>query len=113
MHSRATSRATKTPVRRWWYRSTTIPGVRSGFSISTHGKKHTSTRLTARGVEFLIEQALSEAPQSAMIGLDRGRIRFTDLATFPKLIEPDVHRPLEQTWMDLLPIAEVMAQPGN
>ncbi|MDJ0790869.1 MAG: 6-phosphofructokinase [Acidimicrobiia bacterium] len=72
-----------------------------------------ATRLTARGVEFLIEQALSEAPQSAMIGLDRGRIRFTDLATFPELVEPDVHRPLEQTWMDLLPIAEVMAQPGD
>ncbi len=59
-----------------------------------------------------VEQGVGDAPTSAFIGLEHGKIRFTPLAQFPDLIEPDLHRPREQSWMALRPLAKVMAKPG-
>ena len=42
-----------------------------------------------------------------------GKIRFTPLAEFPTLVEPDKHRPREQAWLALQPVADVMAGPGT
>ncbi len=72
-----------------------------------------ATRLASKSVEYLIEQALSDAPTSAFIGLQKGKVRFTPLLEFPSLIEAGVHRPREQGWMALRPLAKVMAQPGS
>jgi 6-phosphofructokinase 1 len=71
-----------------------------------------ATRLASKSLDYLIEQAMSKAPTSAFIGLEHGKIRFTSLAEFPELIEPDAHRPREQSWMALRPLAKVMARPG-
>jgi 6-phosphofructokinase 1 len=71
-----------------------------------------ATRLASKSVEYLIEQAQVEPRTSAMIGLQKGKVRFTPLSGFPDLIEPGVHRPLEQGWMALRPLARVMARPG-
>jgi 6-phosphofructokinase 1 len=68
-----------------------------------------ATRLASKCTEYLIEQALSDSPESAFIGLQRGKVRFTPLSQFPDLIEPDVQRPRQQTWTALRPLAEVMA----
>jgi 6-phosphofructokinase 1 len=68
-----------------------------------------ATRLASDSIVHLIEQALAETPTDAMVGLQRGKIRFTPLAEFPTLVEPDKHRPLEQGWMALRPVADVMA----
>ena len=70
-----------------------------------------ATRLASRCVEYLIEQAMSESPSSAFIGLENGRVRFTALADYPSLIEPVAHRPHRQDWMTLRPLAGVMARP--
>ena len=70
-----------------------------------------ATRLASRCVEYLIEQAHTDTPGSAFIGLQKGKVRFTDLADFGRLIEPDAHRPREQSWMSLRPIAEIMSMP--
>jgi 6-phosphofructokinase 1 len=67
-----------------------------------------ATRLASKCTEYLIEQALSGSPESAFIGLQRGRVRFTALSEFPALVEPSVQRPREQTWMALRPLAAVM-----
>ena len=72
-----------------------------------------ATRLASKSVEYLIEQAESGTPTSAFIGLQKGKIRFTPLSEFPELIEPGVHRPREQGWMALRPLARVMASPGS
>jgi 6-phosphofructokinase 1 len=73
-----------------------------------------ATRLASASIEYLIEQAGSDAPESAIIGLQRGKVRFTPLTEFPNLIEPGaVHRPRQQGWMALRPLAHVMAQPGG
>jgi len=44
-----------------------------------------------------------------MIGLERGKIRFTPLDSFPLLVEPDAQRPVEQPWLGLRPLARLMA----
>ncbi len=72
-----------------------------------------ATRLASKCVEYLIEQASAETPTSAFIGLQKGKLRFTELAEFPSLIESGVHRPREQSWMALRPLARVMARPGS
>jgi 6-phosphofructokinase 1 len=72
-----------------------------------------ATRLTARCIDFLTEQLSSDSGASAMIGLQSGRVQFTDLASYPTLIEPDAQRPLEQRWMNRRPLARVMAGRGN
>ncbi|MFW2381180.1 MAG: 6-phosphofructokinase [Acidimicrobiales bacterium] len=71
-----------------------------------------TTRLASKSLEYLIEQALSDSPASAFIGLMHGKIRFTPLTEFPDMIEPEAHRPREQSWMALMPLAKVMARPG-
>ena len=68
-----------------------------------------ATRLASKCVEHLIEQALSDSPTSSFIGLKKGKVRFTPLSEFPNLVEPGVHRPRDQGWMALRPLAEVMA----
>ena len=70
-----------------------------------------ATRLASESVEYLIEQAGAEVPESAFVGLQKGKIRFTALAEFPELTESGAHRPREQGWMALRPVAEVMARP--
>ena len=72
-----------------------------------------ATRLTARCVEFLVDQAGRDDPDSAAIGLERGRIHFTPLAALPSMVEADAHRPTVQRWMALRPLAKVMARPGH
>ena len=67
-----------------------------------------ATSLTARCIEFLSEQLESGARASAMIGFQSGRIQFTDLTSYPTLIEPEVQRPKEQRWMDQRALADIM-----
>ena len=67
-----------------------------------------ATRLTARCVEYLSEQLEAGTRASAMIGFQSGRLQFTDLTSYPALVEPDVQRPREQRWMAQRPLARVM-----
>ena len=72
-----------------------------------------ATRLTARCIEYLTEQLTSDAPTSAMIGLQSGAVTFTDLDAYPTLIEADAQRPLEQRWLRRRPLARIMVgRPG-
>ena len=43
-----------------------------------------------------------------MIGFQSGRLQFTDLTSYPTLIEQDVQRPLEQRWLDRRVLAKIM-----
>jgi 6-phosphofructokinase 1 len=67
-----------------------------------------ATRLTARCIDFLSEQVESGSRASAMIGFQSGRLQFTDLTSYPKLVEPDAQRPVEQRWMARRPLARIM-----
>jgi 6-phosphofructokinase 1 len=70
-----------------------------------------ATRLASKCVEHLVEQALSDEPTSSFVGLQKGKVRFTPISEFPELVVPGVHRPKDQGWMALRPLARVMAQP--
>ena len=59
-------------------------------------------------IEYLAEQLESGGRASAMIGFQSGRIQFTDLTSYPTLIEANAQRPWEQRWMAQLPLAEIM-----
>ena len=70
-----------------------------------------ATRLASAATTYLIDAALSDSPKSAFIGLRRGKMQFTPLADFPSLVEPGLHRPVDQRWLGLRSLAKVMAQP--
>ena len=67
-----------------------------------------ATSLTARCIEFLSEQLESGSRASAMVGFQSGRVQFTDLTSYPALVEKDVRRPVEQRWMDHRHLATIM-----
>jgi 6-phosphofructokinase 1 len=68
-----------------------------------------ANRLAAECLGYLMDQAGRRAPESAMIGLERGKIRFTALDSFPLLVESEAQRPIEQPWLGLRPLAHLMA----
>jgi 6-phosphofructokinase 1 len=74
-----------------------------------------ATRLAAEGIAFLTREADQSSPSAAAIGLQGGRVEFTNLEDLPRLIEEDYQRPKEQWWLELRPIARIMAQtrPGS
>jgi len=43
-----------------------------------------------------------------MIGFQSGRLQFTDMTSYPALVEQDVQRPLEQRWMGQRALANIM-----
>jgi 6-phosphofructokinase 1 len=72
-----------------------------------------ATRLAARSVQHLIEQVGADVPASAFVGLQAGRVTFTDLARFPALMASDARRPASQDWLSLRSLARVMAGPAG
>src|SRR5215207_9812992 len=67
-----------------------------------------ATRLTARCIDFLSDQLESGTRASAMIGFQSGRLQFTDLTSYPTLVQQGVQRPVEQRWMAQRPLAQIM-----
>ncbi|HEU4898056.1 MAG TPA: 6-phosphofructokinase [Actinomycetota bacterium] len=67
-----------------------------------------ATRLTARCIDFLSDEFESGTRASAMVGFQSGRLQFTDLTSYPTLVERAVQRPVEQRWMAQRPLADIM-----
>jgi 6-phosphofructokinase 1 len=72
-----------------------------------------ATRLARRCIEYLVEHASEGAPGSAMVGLKGGKVRFTELTYLPDLIQRGVQRPREQAWLEVRPVAQIMARPAS
>lgn len=71
-----------------------------------------ATRLAAKCINYLAHEVGQDERRSACIGLEHGRIIFTDLEDIPRLMDRKYRRPREQWWLGLRPIARVMAQPA-
>ncbi len=71
-----------------------------------------ATRLARLCIEFLIEQVSAGQNKCAFIGLHGKEIKFHDLIDFDRLVDLDKQRPLEQWWMNVRPIADLLAQPA-
>jgi 6-phosphofructokinase 1 len=70
------------------------------------------TRLGVRGIDFILEEIGKKVPQQVCIGFEAGKIQFTPMEDYSRLADSEFGRPTEQWWMDLRPIARVLAQPG-
>jgi len=70
-----------------------------------------ASRLVADCIDYFEAQLPGDEPQSAVIGLLKSSIRFTDFEDVPRLLDREERRPKEQWWLALRPIARVLAQP--
>jgi len=70
------------------------------------------TRLAVQSIDFLLNEIGQKEPQQVFIGLKGGKTQFTGMEDYPRLEDKDFGRPKKQWWMDLRPIARVLAQPG-
>ena len=71
-----------------------------------------ATKLATRCVEYLIDQIKNQSQKSALIGLQGREIKFHDLKNFPQMVDQTHERPTFQWWLEILPIARVLAKPG-
>jgi 6-phosphofructokinase 1 len=71
-----------------------------------------ATRLAAKCIDFLAEQAGQDPPGAAAIGFRGGRVQFTDLQDLPRLMDETYRRPKQQWWLNLRPIARTLSQPA-
>jgi 6-phosphofructokinase 1 len=71
-----------------------------------------ATRFAVRCIDYLIEQAQSEAPECAFIGMQAGGIQLHPLEDMPKMVDDANQRPKKQWWLELRPIAKTLAQSG-
>jgi 6-phosphofructokinase 1 len=71
-----------------------------------------ATRLTVKSLEFLIEKANEADPMAAFIGLEHGKVHLSDMEDLPRMVNWDLQRPKKQWWLDIRPLARMMAQPG-
>ncbi len=70
------------------------------------------TKLAVHSIDFLLDRLREGNPSQVFIGLEGGKIQFTEMADYPRLADQEFGRPKTQWWMDLRPIARVLAQPG-
>lgn len=68
-------------------------------------------RFAARSIEYLIEQAEKRTPSCAFIGLQQAKIVFHNMEDFPRKVDLQYRRPKDQWWLELRPIASLLAQP--
>jgi len=71
-----------------------------------------ATRLAAKCIEYLIDEAGKDQPASAFAGLQEGRVQFVNLEDWPRMLAKGAQRPAVQWWLELRPIAQLMAQSG-
>jgi 6-phosphofructokinase 1 len=70
-----------------------------------------ATRLAVGCVEYLIENAESDPPPAAFIGIEAGGIQIHSLEDLPRLVNEVDQRPKKQWWLELRSIAKVMSHP--
>ncbi|RMF46820.1 MAG: 6-phosphofructokinase [Anaerolineae bacterium] len=72
-----------------------------------------ATRLATHGISYLLKQVENGNPQSAFIGMQGKEIRFHDLEDFPRMVDLENRRPRKQWWMEMRPIARLLATPAS
>jgi 6-phosphofructokinase 1 len=71
-----------------------------------------ATRFAYRCINFLEEKALGGSDEAAVVGLSGNGYHFTPLEDVLRTYDVAHQRPKQQWWMDLRPIARLLAQPG-
>ena len=68
-------------------------------------------RLARRCVDHLVQACSSEHKPISFIGMQKGKVRFFDMARWPGMIDKKFQRPKDQWWMEYRPLAKKMAEP--
>jgi 6-phosphofructokinase 1 len=71
-----------------------------------------ATRLAKRCIRHLLEDAERRQSSVSAIGLQGGTIQILDLRDLPRIVDVEHQRPTDQWWLDLRPIARILAQSG-
>jgi len=72
-----------------------------------------ATRMASESVDYLIaEAAKGPSGAAAFIGIREGKLTITPFDEMPRLMDLENHRPKEQWWRQLAPIADLLAAPG-
>ncbi|MCL4868108.1 MAG: 6-phosphofructokinase [Anaerolineae bacterium] len=71
-----------------------------------------ASRLANDCIQFLETQAGQAEPMGACIGLVGGEMRFTEMRDVARMMDMETARPRQQWWLDLRPIARILAQPA-
>ncbi|NQS90788.1 MAG: 6-phosphofructokinase, partial [Chloroflexi bacterium] len=69
-------------------------------------------RLAVQSIDFLQNEIGKKDPRNVFIGLEGGKINFTGMEDYTRLEDWEFGRPKNQWWMDLRPIARLLAQSG-
>jgi 6-phosphofructokinase 1 len=69
-----------------------------------------ATRLARLCLEHLIEQCKKSDTTSCFIGLQNGKFIFHDMRDFDRMADMTFQRPRDQWWLQLRPIAHIMAK---
>jgi 6-phosphofructokinase 1 len=72
-----------------------------------------ATRLGVNCIDFLEEQIGNRVTVGICIGQLQGETKFTNLEDVPRMMDYEHSRPLKQWWMDLRPIARLLARKGS
>lgn len=91
----------------WDAREAVLGHVQEGGNPSPFDRIQ-ATRLTARCIDYLAEQLEAGSSASAMIGFQSGRLQFTDLTSFPAMVQHGVQRPIEQRWLAQRELSRIM-----
>jgi 6-phosphofructokinase 1 len=67
-----------------------------------------AARLAAHCVQHLERHPLSP-PGAHFLGVEEGRVGFTDFAEFPRLVDPVNRRSINQWWLPVRPLADALA----
>ena len=92
-------------------REAVLGHVQAGGDPSPFDRIH-ATRMAVRCIDYLVNQCQSDTPVSAFVGQQRGRLHFTPLDQMPALVQRGVRRPVQQEWLAMRPLADVMTGRG-
>lgn len=70
-----------------------------------------ATRLAVKCVDFIENQMQETESAGVCIGQIQGEMKFTHLDEIPRLMDHEHSRPIKQWWLDLRPIASILAKP--
>lgn len=71
-----------------------------------------ATRLASHAINHLEKQIAAADPASACIGQIGGSLVFTNMEDVPRMFDMEKKRPKNQWWMDLRPVARILAKPA-
>ena len=69
-----------------------------------------ASRLARLCLEYLIKECGNGTTNSTFIGLQNGKISFTDMRDFERMVDLNAQRPRQQWWLELKTITNLMAQ---